>query len=157
MKTIIKIIIAVVCIGVVVGVGVVVVNNVTDSPRKTIERFEEAYNNVDVQGMVDCCDSTTRGLYEGANTLAGELIGIDINTFVDSIPFLAAIDDDIDMDDAPKIHIDIKSIKKDGDTAIVECEIELDGQTEDEISQIPMVKEAGEWYIDCSDALSDLF
>lgn len=157
MKVIIKIVAIIACIGVVVGVSIVVIKNVTDSPRKTIERFEDAYNSVDVQGMVDCCDSTTRTLYSGANALVGELAGIDINTFVASIPFLAALDDDINMEDSPKIHIDIKKIHKNDDTAIVECTIELDGKTEDEISSIPMIKEDGEWYIDCSDAISDIF
>lgn len=149
MKGIFKALIAIVVISVTVTVGVTVYNKVADSPKGTIEKLETAYNNLDIDSMVECFDPSVQAFYSGANSVLGELVGFDISDMASMVPFIANFDDDIDFEDLPKIEIKINDIDKTSDTtAVVYCTIMSQGYGgEPEEDDIDMVKIDGEWYI----------
>ena len=72
MKVIIKLVVVILVAASAVGIGVTVVNNVVDSPKKTIAKMEEAYNSLDVDALIECYDPTVQAIYSGANSLMGE-------------------------------------------------------------------------------------
>lgn len=148
MKGIIKIIIALVVAAFAVTAGVTIVNKVVDSPRGTIEKFEDSYNNLDIDSMVECFDPSVRALYSGANSILGELVGFDISDMASLVPFLANFDEDLSLEDMPKIKIDIKDIDKTSDsTAVVYCVISTSDGSDSEEDELNMVKIDSEWYI----------
>lgn len=154
MKGIFKAIIAVLVVSIVVVVGVKTVNKVVDSPKNTIERFEKAYNSLDIDGVIECFEPSVQSLYSGANSIMGDLIGFDISDIASFVPFIAYFDDDINMSDMPKIKIDVKDVNKTSDTtAVVLCEISYSQYLDSTQEEINMVKIDGDWYF----SISDLF
>lgn len=148
MNKIIKIVVVLVLVSVTVIVGVNVVNKVTDSPKGTIERFEDSYNNLDINSMIECFDPSVQALYSGANSILGDLVGFDISDMSSLVPFFSNFDEDLSMDDMPKIKIDIKDIDKTSETtAVVYCIITTSGGAFSEEDELNMVKIDGEWYI----------
>ncbi|MCH5190733.1 MAG: nuclear transport factor 2 family protein [Oscillospiraceae bacterium] len=148
MKKIVTIIVALAVVTVTVVVGISIVNKVIDSPKNTIEKFEEAYNSLDVEGMVECFEPSVQALYSGANSLLGNYLGVDFNTIAALAPFIARFDEDF-ADQQPQIKIDIKDIEKTSDTtAVVYCEMSYTYASDAEECAIEMVKVDGEWYID---------
>lgn len=149
MKGVFKIIIALVVLSVTVVTGITIANKVTDSPKGTIEKFENAYNNLDIDSMIECFDPSVQALYSGANSILGDLIGFDISDMAAFVPFIASFDEDFSLEDMPKIEIKIKDINKTSDTtAIVYCTIMLqENSGESEEDDLNMVKIDGKWYI----------
>lgn len=146
MSKVVKIVISLVVVVAVVVVGTVVYKNY-DSPKSTIEKFEDSYNSADVDGMIECFDPSVQALYSGANSILSDFIGMDIGDLSAMLPFLAEIDDSGDYSDLPKIDISVLDVDKTSDsTATVLCEFTTsDGVTEEDT--IEMVKIDGEWYI----------
>lgn len=146
MSKVVKIVISLVVVVAVVVVGTVVYKNY-DSPKSTIEKFEDSYNGADMDGMIECFDPSVQALYSGANSILSDFIGMDIGDLSAMLPFLAEIDDSGDYSDLPKIDISVLDVDKTSDTtATVLCEFTTsDGVTEEDT--IEMVKIDGEWYI----------
>ncbi len=146
MNKVVKIVISLVVVVSVVVVGTVVYKNY-DSPKSTIEKFEDSYNSADMDGMIECFDPSVQALYSGANSILSDFIGMDIGDLSAMLPFLAEIDDSGDYSDLPKIDISVLDVDKTSDTtATVLCEFTTsDGVTEEDT--IEMVKIDGEWYI----------
>lgn len=146
MNKVVKIVISLVVVVSVVVVGTVVYKNY-DSPKSTIEKFEDSYNSADMDGMIECFDPSVQALYSGANSILSDFIGMDIGDLSAMLPFLAEIDDSGDYSDLPKIDISVLDVDKTSDTtATVLCEFTTsDGVTEEDT--IEMVKIDGDWYI----------
>lgn len=146
MSKVVKIVISLVVVVSVVVVGTVVYKNY-DSPKSTIEKFEDSYNSADMDGMIECFDPSVQALYSGANSILSDFIGMDIGDLSAMLPFLAEIDDSDDYSYLPKIDISVLDVDKTSDTtATVLCEFTTsDGVTEEDT--IEMVKIDGEWYI----------
>mgnify|MGYP000764249130 FL=1 len=146
MSKVVKIVISLVVVVSVVVVGTVVYKNY-DSPKSTIEKFEDSYNSADMDGMIECFDPSVQALYSGANSILSDFIGMDIGDLSAMLPFLAEIDDSGDYSYLPKIDISVLDVDKTSDTtATVLCEFTTsDGVTEEDT--IEMVKIDGEWYI----------
>ena len=146
MNKVVKIVISLVVVVSVVVVGTVVYKNY-DSPKSTIEKFEDSYNSADMDGMIECFDPSVQALYSGANSILSDFIGMDIGDLSAMLPFLAEIDDSGDYSYLPKIDISVLDVDKTSDTtATVLCEFTTsDGVTEEDT--IEMVKIDGEWYI----------
>lgn len=148
MKGIVKIVIAIVVASVTVIIGVNVAGNIIDSPRKTIERFEDSYNALDIDGVIECFEPSVQAVYSGANSLLGEFVGMDVSDLAAIAPFIAEYDEDGDISDFPKMTIDINDIDKTSDsTAVVYCDISYSTGMSDTDQAINMVKIDGEWYI----------
>lgn len=146
MSKVVKIVISLVVVVSVVVVGTVVYKNY-DSPKSTIEKFEDSYNSADMDGMIECFDPSVQALYSGANSILSDFIGMDIGDLSAMLPFLAEIDDSGDYSYLPKIDISVLDVDKTSNTtATVLCEFTTsDGVTEEDT--IEMVKIDGEWYI----------
>ena len=154
MSKVVKIVISLVVVVSVVVVGTVVYKNY-DSPKSTIEKFEDSYNSADMDGMIECFDPSVQALYSGANSILSDFIGMDIGDLSAMLPFLAEIDDSGDYSDLPKIDISVLDVDKTSDTtATVLCEFTTsDGVTEEDT--IEMVKIDGEWYISGEELYSE--
>lgn len=145
MSKIAKIVVALVVIISVSVAGVTIYKNY-DSPKGTIEKFVDSYNNMDLDGMIECFDPSVQSLYSGANSLLSDFIGLDMGDLSSMLPFLSEFDDSGDYQDLPKIDIKVLDVDKTSDsTATVLCEISSLGEVEQDT--IEMVKIDGEWYI----------
>lgn len=135
----------IIAIAVVIG-GVAVVNTINSPKRQiraTISEFETAYNNMDLDRMVSCCEPRVQSLYSGANSLFGSFAGVDFSTLSSLLPFIS---DDY-KETAPKVEIDIKRIEfTDKTNAVVTCDINYVGDYEEE-EELNMVKIDDHWYI----------
>lgn len=151
MKKIVKLLVLVVVVVAVIGGGITIYNRVADSPRSTIQNFEDSYNNKDIDGMIECMEPDVQSIYSGANSLMSTFLGMDISDLASMLPFMEAVDEDADSSDFPTMDIDITDIVKTSDTtATVYCDITYTSSDSEETKQgeeIECVKENDVWYI----------
>lgn len=113
--------------------------------RERIQAYEEACENGDYEGMLDCMDPGTRALMESSMGLMDGILsdssGLGIG-MTDMFGFASMLGD--------FLTIEIKDIQIDGDTAMVKIvmKVSIFGMTQSaEETELPMVKEGGDWYI----------
>lgn len=114
--------------------------------RERIAAFEEAYTSGDYDGMLECMDSEMQSITEMSmgfmDGLMGEVAGFDFGvSMTDMFGLVGFMGDFADFI--------VEDIVITGDTAIVTVTMEMDmyGQTSSETTELPMVKEKGDWYI----------
>ena len=153
-----KIIVIVVVIALVATTGVVAGTVLSkNSPKAVLKRFEQAYNDADVNGMVNCFEPKVQSVYNTINSLTSSLIGFSIDDMVNSVLFLAPLLEeysDEDFGEMPQIRIKPTKVEKDGDYATVYCTVTLitDGNNiESEDGSIETVCVDGEWYISATE------
>jgi|GEM_PF-5436688 len=155
-----KIIIIVACVLVVSTAAAVILPSIVDSPVGTIERFEECYNNLDLEGMINCFDPRIQSLYAGANAFVGELTGgLDLSSMPGLALLLSEFTDE-EMPEPPQIDIEVTDWEKTSDeTAVVYCIITttMYGESESAEGELPMVKYDDEWFISGDDFIDSLF
>lgn len=159
MKFIIKLVAIVVVLATVVTAGVSIAGNIS-SPKKTLQKFEEAYNNVDFDGMVECFDPRTQSLYSGADALMDNFLGIGIGDLGNIAYLFSGFADEEDIAAQPIIDIEVNDWgKTDKENAWVECTMSVTAGDvyEEEDVEFQMVKIDGEWYINASDEIMDSF
>lgn len=130
----------------------------SNGPEKTIANLETAMNNMDINGMVDCFDSTLRNAYSAGSELMGGVLGFGYDTAADLLPFLSELTgEDMDM---PQFEIEVLSkeeISSESCILTIRITTYYDGEATDvEEGPVEMVKEDGEWYIASDDLIDDL-
>ena len=114
--------------------------------RERIQALEDAYNQADMDGVMDCFDESTRAAAEmmmgAADGIFSNATGLDLG-----LGDLAQAGGVLLDGHNFKIHID--GIKQDGDTAIVTITLEVNllGFSNSEQTQLPMIKVKGDWFI----------
>ena len=113
--------------------------------RERIQDYEDACNNGDYEGMLDCMDGATRSLMESSmgvlDGIFSEGTGLGFG-MTDLFGFAGMMGD--------YCNIEITNISIDGDHAIVDIVMSMNIYGMEEQSteaQLPMVKEDGDWYI----------
>ena len=149
MKMIISLLVVLVLL--VGGISTAVVVKNENTPEKTIEKLEEAYNNQDLNAMIECFDSKTRNAYDAGDSLLGGVLGFSYKNAASLIPFLS----DAMGEEMPQIHLEVVRVEKTGNkSCIVHVKTTMttdDGSDyydeTDEEDTISMVKENGKWYV----------
>ncbi len=159
-KIIISLLIVLVVLVSGISATVVAVKN-EHTPEKTLAKFEEAYNNQDINGLMECFDSKIRKAYDAGDSLLGGVLGFSYKDAADLLPFLS---DALGEGDAPQIHLEVISVEDTGDnTCTVHVKTTMSYGSDDEDDEdlyddeeedeeydedsINMVKEDGKWYI----------
>lgn len=112
--------------------------------RERIQALEDAYNDGDYEGILECMDSQTQAMMEATmgmmDGLLGEASGLDMG-ISDMFGFASMLGD--------YCTIEITNIEIDGDYATVDIVMSLNlyGYSQSQETQLPMVKEDGDWYI----------
>ena len=113
--------------------------------RERIQAYEDACNDGDMDAMLDCMDSETQALMEGTmgfmDGLFQEGSGMDFG-MSDMFGFAGA------MGDFFKVEITNIAIEGNYATVSVIMSADMYGYSEEtEETELPMVKEGGDWYI----------
>ena len=113
--------------------------------RERIQAYEDACNDGDMDAMLDCMDSETKALMEGTMDLMDGLFqegsGMDFG-MSDMFGFAGA------MGDFFKVEITNIAIEGNYATVSVIMSADMYGYSEEtEETELPMVKEGGDWYI----------
>lgn len=127
-----------------------------DTPEKTIEQLEEALNSGDLEELIQCFDENTGKVLSGGSKILGSLIGLDFDGIVEILLGLhGMVADDIKRDAFSLDTRDISYTDKKHCIVSVYVEvIDVEGNREEEMSEIPMVLEDDGWKIKLS--LKDL-
>lgn len=125
-------------------------------PADTIEEYEDAYNAMDIQAMLDCLDdSTKKSLTAGMDTILGVFkaasgidLGISGSDLMDMAPLLQAFTGDLmgEVSESAQINLKVEKTCIKGKRATVYCK-ELNSNTPININ---MVKDDGKWYMTLS-------
>lgn len=114
--------------------------------RERIAAFEEAYTSGDYDGMLECMDSEMQSITEMSmglmDGLMGEVAGFDLGvSMTDMFGLVGFMGDFADFV--------IEDIEINGDTAIVTLTMTMNmyGESSSEVTELPMIKEKGDWYI----------
>ncbi|MBO5953735.1 MAG: zinc ribbon domain-containing protein [Oscillospiraceae bacterium] len=114
--------------------------------RERIEALEDAYNDGDWDGMMECLDGPTQAIMEMTMDFADGLIS-GVGGFDVSMRDMFSLGGLLLPGD--NFRLEIKDINIDGDHAIVTVVMyaELNDIKESEEAELPMVKEDNDWYI----------
>lgn len=119
----------------------------SSTPEKTLEQFEDAYNDRDVEGMFACMDEATRAQYEQLQGLFG-VFGTTTQDVLDGVFYLG---DELDRMQGgnggwyPDLDIRVRDVEYDGDYASVSAEVVFGDERE--MTEFSLVKEDHKWYI----------
>lgn len=79
-------------------------------PETTIYKLEHAFNNYDVDLMMECYDPAVQSVYDGAVELGGSLLGdVDLGSIITGMGAFANLYDDFSGGAQPKMQIKINS------------------------------------------------
>lgn len=148
-----KMIAVIVAVVVVVsGGGLLFANRPT--PERTIKRFETAFNNLQVEDMVECFEPRVQSMYKGASALMNHFIGFSpedmVNIALLAMPFMEEYADEGEYVEMPQIEINILDTDIDGEYATVTATMAMlvDGEWEEpEQGELYLKEIDGEWYI----------
>ncbi|MCD8082486.1 MAG: hypothetical protein LUE86_02890 [Clostridiales bacterium] len=121
-------------------------------PEDTLEEFEDAVNDMDVQGMMDCMDEdTVSALTSGMDIMmkiVGAATGVDLDISAEDLLnvmplFQPLISDQMKADGAPEVDFQMTETRIKGDKATVF----FDEVNSGESSVINMEKDDGKWYM----------
>lgn len=167
MKTglVVKIIAVIVAGAVAVTGGVVAVNIISTKEQKAVlERFEDCYNSGDLQGVVECFEPSVQTIYNGANSLMGNFLGISFQDIVNCLPFLSDIFEALEgydpMGEIPQLHFDKIKIEKIDDNnckALCTMLFNYDGDYTEEDVELRLIKEDDSWFISVRELIGDYF
>lgn len=126
-------------------------------PEDTIEAYEDAYNAMDIQAMLDCLDEkTVKSLTAGMDAvmgLAGAVTGVDLgisaSDLIDLAPLMQAMMGDsfaAQMGEIPQVDFQVQETYIKGDRATVYFTEANSGEN----MVINMVKNDGKWYMTLS-------
>lgn len=119
-------------------------------PEETIEAYEDAVNNLDVDAMMECLDESTKdAMTAGMDVTMGIVgavtgidLGIDSEDLIDMMPFFNMITEEYGLDQYPQVDFQVTKTLIKGDKATVYFTEAGTGQEQ----IINMVKEGGKWY-----------
>lgn len=80
-------------------------------PESTIYKLEHAFNNYDVDLMMECYDPSIQAVYDGAMEIGGSLLDVDLGSIITGAGAFANIYDDFSGGSLPKMQIEINSRK----------------------------------------------
>lgn len=113
-----------------------------DLIRERIQAFEEAYNDGDMEAVLDCLEPSIKNAYSAMYGLAGGFasskVGFDV-----AVSDLFAIGTGVAMEDG--LHIEIEEIEISEDRATVH--VTLRSGSYEEGGGFKLVKENRDWYI----------
>lgn len=134
-----------------VGIAVPVVVTQTNTPEATIAKLEKAFNDGNINEVMECFDSETRNAYKGADDLFNSFAGFSFSSAANVFPFLA----EAMGEDLPNMKITVNSIEKeDSKNCIAHVTVQYSDEMDPEDDTIEMVKENGKWYVSSDDLLS---
>lgn len=151
-------IIAVVVVVAVAGTGIGIFVATRPSPEKTIERFEDAYNEVLFEDMVACFEPSVQLLYSGISGIVDSLIGINPSDILSLIggamPFLEGQMIDGEYIEMPKLDIEVNDVEEYEDYAEVAVTVTVfaGGESESVDGVMSLVFVEDDWYL-CAENL----
>lgn len=120
-------------------------------PEDTVAKLEKALNNLDQDELLECFDSQSQDLYNGALSVGGSLMGVDLSSLAQLANGLGGIVSGMDL--VPKFTLTVTDTDYiDRETCMVTVDItqSFQGQSDTEPQQLPMKKVGRKWLITMS-------
>ena len=125
----------------------------TSRPASVLDRVERAYNERDINALVECYEPNVQKAAKGVIGFAGGLLGVDLHSLMPLLPFASKVLDSaglLDDVDLGKCEIKEIAISENGDTATITYSVHIkfeDGSDKYFEDTGDLVKIDGEWYI----------
>lgn len=117
-------------------------------PEDTIQKMEDALNQLDQDALLECFDEQTQGIYSGMLGVGGDLLGVDLGAMSDLASGLGGYMAAAGM--TPEFELSVADVEYTGDDTClvtVDMAVSYQGETETETQVFPMVKDGREWVI----------
>lgn len=117
-------------------------------PEDTIQKMEDALNQLDTEELLECFDEQSQGIYTGMLGLGGDLLGVDLGALSDLASGLGGYMAAAGM--TPRFNLTVTDVEYTGDdTCIVTVNMTVtyEGTTDSGTQDFPMVKDGREWVI----------
>lgn len=109
------------------------------TPEETIKKYEKALNEMDIEAVIECCDSATQKTYNSVLGVTDSLTGLDTSSLLGMSSALAKIEGQ-----SINVEFEIGSIEYQDEEHCVVTVGDATGKS-DEIQTYPMVLEGREW------------
>lgn len=132
---------------------------IESSPEDTIYKLQDAANDGDIEGMIECYEPRVQKMYSGLLTIGEELLGFDIGSVAEGLgAFSSLFGDELGAGYKCTITInDLTYTAEDQATANVTMSVyQEQAGLQEQTGDLVLVKVDGEWYIsaDTSNYLS---
>lgn len=150
-------------IGVIVVLAVAAVlifgNFNSGRPEDTVQKMEDALNELNMDALMECCDEQTQSLISGSMGVGSELAGIDLESLSQLGSGLGGLMSGIGL--TPEFELNVTEVEyseSDRNTCMVTIDFAMSyqGETESQTMTVPMIKEEGEWLLSLSN-LDDFY
>lgn len=109
------------------------------TPEETIKKYEKALNEMDIEAVIECCDSATQKTYNSVLGVADSLTGLDTGSLLGMGSALAKIEGQ-----SVNVEFEIENIEYQDEEHCIVTVGDATGKS-DEIQTYPMVLEGREW------------
>lgn len=123
----------------------------TAEPEDTIYKMEEAFNDSDMDALLECYEPKVQKMYDGVMAVGGALLGVDMNTVIGGLGAFANLYGKDFGADMPEVDITINSKEEiNEDKVKMNLTMKYDYSQQDISDQtmdIYVVKIDDKWYI----------
>lgn len=120
-------------------------------PEDTIYKMEEAFNDSDMEALLECYEPKVQKMYDGVMEIGGKLLGVDLNTVINGLGAFANLYGKDFGAEMPTIDITINSKEKINEEKVkmnITMKYDCSQQNlEDQTMDIYLIKIDSEWYI----------
>lgn len=137
--------IRIICLAIVIAISASGCMTILSTPDKTVQGFIRAFNKKDIRKALDYVEPSKAKGIAAMFSLAGNLTGFDIDSFIDIMPLLGTLVEETEGD--VKLEYRISDVQIDGEYATVTG---VEENTGEELV-FNLILEEGIWYIEIDD------
>lgn len=117
-------------------------------PEDTIQKMEDALNQLDTQELLECFDEQSQGIYTGLLGVGGDILGADLGAASDLASGLGGYMAAAGLTPTFDLRVlDVEYTGKDTCYVTVEMKVSYQGEVDSDTQVFPMVKDGCEWVI----------
>ena len=120
-------------------------------PEDTIYKMEEAFNDSDMEALLECYEPKVQKMYDGVMEIGGKLLGVDLNTIIGGLGAFSNLYGKNFGAEMPTIDITINSKEEINEEKVkmnITMKYDYSQQNlEDQTMDIYLIRIDSEWYI----------
>ena len=121
---------------------------VAGTPEDTVQKMEDALNQMDQQALLECFDEQSQGIYSGLLGVGGELLDFDLGALSDLASGLGGYMSAAGL--TPQFDLTVVDVEYTGDDTClvtVDFSVTYQGTSETDTEVLPMVKDGRDWVV----------
>lgn len=126
------------------AIGIIIYSNNKSTPEGTIKTFQEAFNNNDINKMLDCLTPELQEKVDDLIQKTDKMAEVPVALIIESMPLLSGM---LDTDVPPNINMEILQEEVNADKATLTINVKVVDSNKSIKAELIMIKIKNQWYI----------